>query len=125
MSVPSGSTPRAESNVVETTVISEDLSLKQRAGDAANRWMARNRSLVLRQTPVWAQSLAAILIGLCTTAVAGGILFRIDEVVTVQGQLKSIGGTVEVKTPAGGRVAEVLFSDGQACLLYTSPSPRD
>ena len=76
--------------------------------------MARNRSLVLRQTPVWAQSMAAILIGLGTTAVLGGIFFRIDEVVTVQGQLKSIGGTVEVKTPAGGRVAEVLFSDGQA-----------
>ena len=99
--------------MVETTATVEDLSLKQKAGDAANRWMARNRSLVLRQTPIWAQSLAAILIGLSTTAVIGGILFRIDEVVTVQGQLKSIGGTVEVKTPAGGRVAEVLFSDGE------------
>ena len=102
----------AETAVVDTTATVGDLSLKQKAGDAANRWMARNRSLVLRQTPVWAQSLAAILIGLSTTAVLGGILFRIDEVVTVQGQLKSIGGTVEVKTPAGGRVAEVLFSDG-------------
>lgn len=101
-----------ETAVVDTTATLEDRSLKQKAGDAANRWMARNRSLVLRQTPVWAQSLAAILIGLSTTAVLGGILFRIDEVVTVQGQLKSIGGTVEVKTPAGGRVAEVLFSDG-------------
>ena len=104
----------AETAVVDTTATVEDLTLKQKAGDAANRWMARNRSLVLRQTPVWAQSLAAILIGLSTTAVLGGILFRIDEVVTVQGQLKSIGGTVEVKTPAGGRVAEVLFSDGEA-----------
>ena len=95
----------AETAVVETTATVEDLSLKQKAGDAANRWMARNRSLVLRQTPVWAQSLAAILIGLSTTAVIGGILFRIDEVVTVQGQLKSIGGTVEVKTLEQGKVA--------------------
>ena len=39
-------------------------------------------------------------------------LFRIDEVVTVQGQLKSIGGTVDVESPAGGRVSEVLFEDG-------------
>ena len=31
---------------------------------SAERWLARNRSLVLRQTPVWAQSLAAIMIGL-------------------------------------------------------------
>ena len=89
-----------------------DLTMKQKAGDAANRWLARNRSLVLRQTPVWAQGFAALLVGLGTVVVVGGIIFRIDEVVTVQGQLKSIGGTVEVKTPAGGRVAEVLFKDG-------------
>jgi len=93
---------------------SSKTTLNERVGDAANRWMAKNRSLVLRQTPVWAQSLAAILIGLSTTAVIGGILFRIDEVVTVQGQLKSLGGTVEVKTPAGGRIAEVLFQDGDS-----------
>ena len=59
------------------------------------------------------EGLALILIGLGSIAVAGSIIFKIDEVVTVQGQLKSIGGTVEVKTPAGGRVAEVLFKDGE------------
>ena len=98
--------------VVDASAESVDLPLTQKAGDAANRWLARNRSLVLRQTPVWAQSLAALMIGLGGIAVVGGIFFRIDEVVTVQGQLKSIGGTIEVKTPAGGRVAEVLFQDG-------------
>jgi len=113
MSVPPGSKPKTDLDVVDTTATTQQLTLKQRAGDAANRWMARNRSLVLRQTPVWAQSLAAILVGLGTTAVVGGIIFRIDEVVTVQGQLKSIGGTIEVKTPAGGRVDEVFFNDGQ------------
>ncbi|MCB4411495.1 HlyD family secretion protein [Synechococcus sp. MU1611] len=89
------------------------ISLKEKAGEAANRWMAKNRSLVLRQTPVWAQSLTAILIGLGTFGLLASIIFKIDEVVTLQGQLKSIGGTVEVKTPAGGRVAEVFFKDGQ------------
>ena len=88
------------------------LTLKDKAGDAANRWLARNRNLVLRQTPVWAQSMAGILVALGTLTVVGGFLFKIDEVVTVQGQLQSIGGTVEVKTPAGGRVAKVLFQDG-------------
>ena len=98
-----------KSGSIQLSDYSSNTTLNQRVGDAANRWMAKNRSLVLRQTPVWAQSLAAILIGLSTTAVIGGVLFRIDEVVTVQGQLKSLGGTVEVKTPAGGRIAEVLF----------------
>ena len=114
--MPSTESPQALNNNSSATTEGEekfvDLTLKQKAGDAANNWLAKNRSLVLRQTPVWAQSLAAILVGLGTIAVAGGIFFRIDEVVSVQGQLKSIGGTVEVKTPAGGRVAEVLFKDG-------------
>ena len=42
-----------------------------------------------------------------------GILFRIDEVVTVTGQLESLEGSVDVKTPAGGKVASVHFEDGQ------------
>jgi hemolysin D len=88
-------------------------SPKQVVGEAAERWLARNRSLVLRQTPVWAQSLAAIVVGLGTIAVVGAVFFRIDEVVTVTGQLEAITGTTEVKTPAGGKVAAVLFKDGQ------------
>ena len=88
------------------------ISLKSKAGDTANRWLEKNRNLVLRQTPVWAQSFAVILIGLGSLAVIGGIFFKIDEVVTASGQLKSVGGTIQVKTPAGGRVAEVLFKDG-------------
>ena len=105
--------PRAEPqpNNKNSTVYQD--SFKDKAGDVANKWLARNRNLVLRQTPVWAQTLAGLVIGLSTLAVAGGIFFRIDEVVTVKGQLKSIGGTVEVKTPAGGRVAEVFFKDGE------------
>lgn len=89
-----------------------DLTLKQKLGDATNSWLARNRSLVLRQTPVWAQSMAAIVVSLGTIALVGSWLFKIDEVVTVQGQLRSIGGSVDVKSPVGGLVAQVMFKDG-------------
>ncbi|WP_156918796.1 HlyD family secretion protein [Synechococcus sp. CC9616] len=89
------------------------LTTKQRLGDATNQWLARNRSMVLRQTPVWAQTLAFLMISLSTIAVIAGIFFRIDEVVTVQGQLKSIGGTVEVETPVGGQISGVFFTDGE------------
>jgi hemolysin D len=92
---------------------SEPASLKERLEQASNGWLAKNRSLVLRQTPVWAQSLAALLISLGTIAVVGGYLFKIDEVVTVQGQLTSTGGNREVKTPAGGKVAAVYFKDNE------------
>ncbi|WP_115125940.1 HlyD family secretion protein [Synechococcus sp. GEYO] len=106
--------PPKDSHPSEETPSNQSESIKDKAGNAANDWLARNRNLVLRQTPVWAQSLAGLLVGLGSLALIGGFVFRIDEVVTVQGQLKSIGGTVEVKTPAGGRVAEVLFNDGEA-----------
>ena len=88
------------------------LTVKQKVGDATNRWLAKNRSLVLRQTPVWAQSMAAIVIGLGTVVVVGGVVFKIDEVVTVQGQLQSIGGSMDLKSPVGGKVAAVFFKDG-------------
>ena len=79
----------------------------------ADRWLQKNRSLVLRQTPVWAQSLAGILVGLGVVAVSAGIFFRIDEVVTVTGKLEALTGSVDVKTPAGGKVASTFFKDGE------------
>ena len=88
------------------------LQAKEVISQSAERWLARNRSLVLRQTPVWAQSLATIVVSLGLSGIAAGLLFRIDEVVTVTGQLESLGGSVEVKTPAGGKIASVLFQDG-------------
>lgn len=80
----------------------------------ANDWLARNRSLALRQTPFWAQSFTGILLGLAGLALIGGSLYRIDEVVTVNGQLEAQGGTTQVKSPVGGLVADVLVKDGEA-----------
>ena len=97
-----------QSNNSSDGISMNTLGIRKSVKEVATSWLERNRNLVLRQTPVWAQSMAAIMIGLGGLAVVGGILFRIDEVVTVQGQLKSIGGTVEVKSPAGGQVAEVF-----------------
>jgi len=101
------------SNKTNSETNNDSLLLKHRVGDAANAWLEKNRSLVLRQTPVWAQSLAIILVSVGGIAVVGATLFRIDEVVSVTGQLKSIGGTVEVKSPVGGKVADVFFKDAQ------------
>lgn len=111
-------TSRDERSSKNGSATSEKASLparskpKQAVSEAANQWLAKNRSLVLRQTPVWAQAMSAILVALGTLGVLGGILFKIDEVVTVQGQLQSIGGSVEVRTPAGGQVDKVYFKDG-------------
>ena len=86
--------------------------LQESVKNASDRWMEKNRSLVLRQTPVWAKSLVTLLLSLGSVAVLGGIFIRIDEVITVSGQLKSIGGTVEVETLVGGKV-ETVHNDGE------------
>ena len=89
------------------------LTVKSAVSDRANRWIAKNRSLVLRQTPVWAQALLASVVGIASIFVLGSILFKIDEVITVTGQLQSVEGTTEVKTPAGGKILEVYFQEGE------------
>ena len=88
-------------------------TIKTSVTDKADRWIAKNRSLVLRQTPVWGQALLTSVVGLGSIVILGSILFKIDEVITVSGQLKSLEGTTEVKTPAGGKILEVFFHEGQ------------
>ena len=87
--------------------------LVKSVGISASQWLERNRSLVLRQTPVWARTMAGIVISLATIGVTSAIFFRIDEVVSVSGQLVSIGGSVEVKAPVGGKVFKTYVKDGQ------------
>ena len=88
-------------------------SLKASLSQNADNWIAKNRSLVLRQTPLWAQGLIGILVSLGSIAVLGAIFFKIDEVITVQGQLVSLQGSIDVESPVSGKVAEVFFKDGQ------------
>ena len=88
-------------------------SVKTSVSKTADQWLAKNRSLVLRQTPIWAYSFAGFVLSIGVIAVASSILFKIDEVVTVAGQLESVTGNTEVKTPAGGKVSQVFFKDGQ------------
>ena len=82
--------------------------------NAADSWLKKNSSLVLRQSPRWTQSLTVVFIAMGTTAVLAGVFFRIDEVITVQGQLVSSTGNQDVKTPVGGKVQSVFFKDGEA-----------
>ena len=77
------------------------------------KWFEKHRSLVLRQTPFWAQSIAGVMIGIGVLGVTAGSILRIDEVLTVAGQLESISGSVDIKAPVGGKIADVYFEDGQ------------
>ena len=90
-----------------------EISVSTLVNEKATEWMEKNRSMSLRQTPIWAQSLAASLALLGTIAISAGFFYRIDEVVNVSGQLKTIGGTFDVKSPVGGIIEKVYFRDGE------------
>ena len=96
-----------------THQIDQNNTSQLNAEEIADRWLKRNKSLVLRQTPFWAQSLTGLVLGLACIATVGSLIIRIDEVITVSGQLESITGSTAVKTPVGGRVSETYFDDGQ------------
>ena len=57
--------------------------------------------------------MTGIVVSLGLITLIAGIAFRIDEVVTVKGQLESVDGSSDVETPAGGKVKEVYFKEGQ------------
>lgn len=77
-----------------------------------DQWWEKQHSLVLRQTPRWAQSFVLGIIILSGGAIVATNIIRIDEVISVQGILVPISGSHEVKTPAGGQVSKVLVNDG-------------
>ena len=77
-----------------------------------DHWWDKQHSLVLRQTPRWAQFFVLGLVILSSGAIIASSIIKIDEVITVQGKLVPKSGSYEVKTPAGGLVEEVLAGDG-------------
>ena len=76
------------------------------------RWYSQNKSLVMRQTPVWAQSMACIFFAIGSIAIVGSYVIKIDEVISVSGSLKSVGGNKEIKSLVSGKLGKVYVKDG-------------
>ena len=72
----------------------------------------QDHTVMVRQTSKWGQILLLSLVGLGATAFATAWLYRIDEVITVQGRLVPQSGGVEVKSPISGKLDEVLVEKG-------------
>ena len=67
---------------------------------------------MVRQTAKWGQIFLLSLVGLGSTIFVTAWIYRIDEVITVQGRLVPQKGGVEVKSPVGGQLAEVMVKNG-------------
>ena len=87
--------------------------MSSKSKDAITSWYQKNRSLVLRQTPVWVQSFTFLLVSLGALATFIAFFAKIDEVITVQGKLESSKGRREIESPVGGKVEKFLVKDGE------------
>lgn len=93
---------------------------KTKLGDNARRkrkvesshWWDMQHSMVLRQTPRWAQALVGGLSMLGIGAIIAGFTVNVDEVVTVQGKLEPSEGSIKLKVPTGGVIGEVYVKEG-------------
>jgi len=80
---------------------------------AAETFGARQENaLILRQSPRWMQTFALMLSVIGGGGLLVGYFVRIDEVVTATGQLESVGGRAEVKSPVSGKIAQLRVRDG-------------
>ena len=79
-----------------------------------DHWWDKQHSLVLRQTPRWAQTFVLGLVLLSGGAIGASSIIRVDEVVSVEGILTPTTGSIEVKSPAGGLVDSVFARDGDS-----------
>lgn len=86
--------------------------MNQRLADATSNWIGRRHSLTLRQTPRWAHSFILILVAFGGVALAASFIVKIDEVVSVQGRLRPIGGTREVLAPVTAELEAIRIRDG-------------
>tara|TARA_X000000950_G_scaffold164479_1_gene201031 strand:- start:312 stop:1403 length:1092 start_codon:yes stop_codon:yes gene_type:complete len=88
--------------------------MRQQLADATSEFVGKRHSLTLRQTPRWAQSLVIILTIFGGSTLLASYLIKIDEVITVSGSLRPLGGAREVLAPVTANLANVEVADGDS-----------
>ena len=75
--------------------------------------LAQEHTVMVRQTSKWGQIFLMSLVGLGATAFSTAWLYRIDEVITVQGRLTPKEGAVEA-SPVSGQLSSILVKSGES-----------
>ncbi len=86
--------------------------MRQQLADATSEFVGKRHSLTLRQTPRWAQSLILILTIFGGSALLASYIIKIDEVITVAGSLRPLGGAREVLAPVTATLEKIEVADG-------------
>ena len=75
--------------------------------------LPQEHTVLVRQTSKWGQLLLLTLVGVGATAFLTALVYRLDEVITVPGKLVPQKGGVEIKSPASGKLTEILVKNGE------------
>lgn len=70
------------------------------------------RSVFLRQSPVWSRTIAMGIAGFATFTLIWAAVFQMEEAIPATGKLEPQGSVNEVKVPVGGVVKEVRVRNG-------------
>ncbi len=87
--------------------------MRQKLAEVTSDFVGKHHSLTLRQTPRWAQSLILLLMVFAGSAIAASAIIKIDEVITVSGALRPIGGTRKILAPVTATIDSVNVKEGQ------------
>lgn len=87
--------------------------MRQQLADVTSEFVGKHHSLTLRQTPRWAQSLILLLLFFGGSALLASSIIKIDEVITVSGALRPIGGTRKVLSPVTATINTVEVKEGE------------
>jgi hemolysin D len=95
------------------------LALGNRPASVANttdkvvRSEAFDQPVILQQTNFWSRAIVWSIVGVTSFVVLWACLFKIEEAVPAQGQLKPEGQVQPVQAPVGGVLQEIYVRDGQ------------
>lgn len=87
--------------------------MRQKLADVTSDFVGKHHSLTLRQTPRWAQTLILLLMIFGGSVIAASCIIKIDEVISVSGALRPIGGTRKILAPVTANIDRVEVIEGQ------------
>ena len=72
-----------------------------------------DKSVVLRQSPLWPRAVVVAIIGATSAAVLWACLAKVEEAVPAQGKLEPSGVVQPVQAPLGGVVENIHITEGE------------
>ncbi|NJR64668.1 MAG: HlyD family efflux transporter periplasmic adaptor subunit [Leptolyngbyaceae cyanobacterium CRU_2_3] len=72
-----------------------------------------DQPVILQQTSTWSRGIVWAIVGVTSVVILWASIFKIEEAIPAQGQLKPEGQVQPIQAPVGGVIEEIYVKDGQ------------